>query len=72
MRSFQLPPSDVDNFCSEIAALVRALEAMAYPRALLSKFARLLADCPHAFYFQRRDTHPNLLAIVHTHLRACT
>ncbi len=62
--------SDVDNFCSEIAALVRALETMAYPRALLlSKFVHLLADCPHAFYFQRRDTHPNLLAIVHTHLR---
>ena len=62
--------SDVDNFCSEIAALMRALETMGYPRSLLlSKFTSLLAGCPHAFYFQRRDTHPDLLAIVHAHLR---
>ncbi len=37
---------------------------------LLSKFVSLLAGCPHAFYLQRRDTHPNHLAIVHSYLRA--
>jgi hypothetical protein len=52
---------------------MRALESMGYPRAvLMSKLASLLADCPHAFYFQRRDTHPDLLAVVRTHLRANT
>ncbi len=47
----------MDNCCCEIAALVRALGSMGYPPALLlSKFASLLIGCPHAFYFQRRDS----------------
>ncbi len=64
LASFTASATDVDHFNSEIAAPIRALDTMAYPRALL------LAGCLQAFYLQRRDTHPNLLVIVHMHLRA--
>jgi hypothetical protein len=53
--------------------VIRNLEAIAYPRALLlTKLASLLAACPQAFYFQRKDTHPNLRATLLLHLRAST
>jgi hypothetical protein len=61
----------LDNFCLEIACLIRALEAQRYPRGqqLLFKLDALLRACPQLFYYEHRTTHRNILGTVRRHPR---